>query len=252
MGPSEKIAGSRPWLGITLLGTVLVFTMAAAIGAHQWKSDLFVVHVRAEGNRLMTDMEIMKLAAIPKKARLFDIDLNGVRQRVRQSPFVERVTVRRNVPDEVTLEIEERVPVAALSVDRMLLIDAEGVVLPSVQIGGAGDLPLITGAVPAAECVPGKRVTSPAVRDALLLLDMARTISDECYRRISDVSVTGGETLILHTSEFGVPVIVRRKDLASQMAKFDGFWRSIVYPRGAAALQYVDLRFEDNVVVRWN
>ena len=78
------------------------------------------------------------------------------------------------------------------------------------------DLPVITGAVPAAECVPGKRITSPAVRDALVLLDMARSISDECYRRISDVAVGTGETLILYTAEFGVPVIVRRGDLASQ------------------------------------
>jgi len=252
MGLSETIAGGRPWLGVALLGAVLVFTLVAAIGAHQWKSDLSVVHVRPEGNRLMTDEEVVKLAAIPKQAMLFDIDLQAVRQRLLQSPFIEQVTVRRNVPNEVTLEIEERMPVAALSVDRMLFIDAEGTVLPSVRIADVGDLPLITGAVPAAECVPGKRIASPAVRDALLLLDMARSISDECYRRISDVAVSGEETLILHTSEFGVPVIVRREDMAMQMAKFDGFWRSIVDPRGAADLQYVDLRFEDNVVVRWN
>lgn len=252
MGLSDTIAGGRPWIGIALLGAVLVFTMAAAIGAHLWKADLSVVHVRAEGNRLMTDEEIVKLAAIPKHARLFDIDLQGVRQRLLQSPFIDQVAVRRNVPNEVTIEIEEREPVAALSLDRLLFIDARGMVLPSVRIAEAGDLPLITGAVPAAECVPGKRITSPAVRDALLLLDMARSVSDECYRRISDVSVGAGEHLILHTSEFGVPVIVRREDMATQLAKFDGFWRTIVYPRGAANLQYVDLRFEDNVIVRWN
>lgn len=252
MGLSETITGNRPWFGIALLGAVLIFAMVAAIGAHRWKSDLSVVHVRPEGNRLMTDEEVVSLAAIPNQARLFDVDLQAVRQRLLKSPFVNGVTVRRNVPDEVTLEIDERVPVAALSVDRLLFIDAEGTVLPSVRIADAGDLPLITGAVPAAECVPGKRITSPAVRDALLLLDMARSVSDECYRRISDVAVGSGELLILHTAEFGVPVILRRDDLASEIAKFDGFWRAIVYPRGAADLQYVDLRFEDNVVVRWN
>ena len=252
MGLSETLTGRRPWFGITLLGAVLVATLVVAVGAHRWKSDLSVVHVRPEGNRLMTDEDVVKLAAIPAQTRLFDVDLQAVRGRLLKSPFIDRVTVRRNVPDEVTLEIEERVPVAALSADRMLFIDAEGIVLPSVRIADAGDLPLITGAVPAAECVPGKRITSPAVRDALVLLDMARSISDECYRRISDVAVGTGETLILHTSEFGVPVIVRREDLASQMAAFDGFWRAIVYPRGAADLQYIDLRFEDNVVVRWN
>jgi cell division protein FtsQ len=252
MGMLENITGDRPLAGAVLLGAVLVFTIAAAVGARLWRSDLPVTSVRPEGNLLVPDEEILKLAAIPKDARLFDVDLSAVRQRVRRSPFVDRVSVRRNVPDEVTLEIEERVPVAVLATHQMYLVDARGMVLPSVKTGKAGDLPLITGAVPAAECVPGKRIASPAVRDALLLLDMARAISDDCYRRISDVSVGGGETMIVHTSEFGVPVIVHRGDLASQMAKFDGFWRSVVYPRGAADLQYVDLRFEDHVVVRWN
>jgi cell division septal protein FtsQ len=252
MGISTMLTGHRPWFGVTLLATVVVLTMVAAIGAHRWKADLTVVHVRPEGNRLLSDEDVVALAAIPKKERLFDIDLQAVRRRLLKSPFIEQVAVRRNVPNEITLEIEERIPVAALSADRMLFIDADGVVLPSVDIGEVGDLPLITGAVPAAECVPGKRITAPPVRDALLLLDMARMVSDECYRRISDVAVGPGENLILHTSDFGVPVIVRREDLATQVSKFDGFWRTVVDPRGAADLQYVDLRFEDNVVVRWN
>ena len=66
-------------------------------------------------------------------------------------------------------------------------------VLPSVRIGDAGDLPLITGAVPAAECVPGKRMhICPRYATPWTLLDMARSISDECYRRISDVAVGAG------------------------------------------------------------
>ena len=147
MGLSETLTGRRPWFGILLLGAVLVATLVVAVGAHRWKSDLAVVHVRPEGNRLMTDEDVVKLAAIPAQTRLFDVDLQAVRGRLLKSPFIDRVTVRRNVPDEVTLEIEERVPVAALSADRMLFIDAEGTVLPSVRIADAGDLPLITGAV---------------------------------------------------------------------------------------------------------
>jgi cell division protein FtsQ len=252
MGLSHAVTGSRPWFGAALLGAVVVGVLAAAIGAHRWKAELTAVRVRAEGNRLMSDEEITALAAIPKQARLFDVDLQAVQRRLLTSPFIEGASVRRNVPDEVTIEIDEREPVAALSTDRMLLVDAAGTVLPSVRLAETGDLPLITGAVPAAECVPGKKIVSPAVRDALLVLDLARAISDECYRRISDVAVGTGDYLILHTSEFGVPVILGRDDLAGQMVKFDGFWREIVYPRGAANLQYVDLRFGENVVVRWN
>ena len=46
-------------------------------------------------------------------------------------------------------------------------MDADGIVLPSVRIADAGDLPLITGDVRRRSCVPGKRITSRDVRDAL-------------------------------------------------------------------------------------
>ena len=37
-----------------------------------------------------------------------------------------------------------------------------------------------------------------------------------------------------------------------KLVKLDGFWKEIVYHRGPNDLDYIDLRFADQVVVRWN
>ena len=41
-------------------------------------------------------------------------------------------------------------------------------------------------------------------------------------------------------------------DAAAKLVKFDGFWKEVVVHRGPDELVYVDLRFEDQVVVRWS
>jgi len=47
-------------------------------------------------------------------------------------------------------------------------------------------------------------------------------------------------------------VLFGRGDVAGKMVKLDAFWNEFVHERGAQELQYIDLRFDDQVVVRWN
>jgi cell division septal protein FtsQ len=57
---------------------------------------------------------------------------------------------------------------------------------------------------------------------------------------------------VLFTAETGVPVVLGRGDIAVKLVKLDGFWKQIVMQRGATQLKTVDLRFADQVVVRWD
>lgn len=240
-----------PVAGKILMALLVLAAIGAAFGANMWKRDLSVTKIRTRGNVIVQREEILKLAAIETNARVFDVDLDAVQRRVAKNPFVRAVAVTRDVPDGIIIEVDERKPVAALALDRLLLIDGEGVVLPPVRSDAVFDLPVINGVVSAAGCVPGKTVRSAAVRDALLLLDLAGRIGEESQQRISEVHLRSDGTMLVYTAEYGVPVIIGRDDLAEKLVIFDGFWREIVNHRGAQDLQYVDLRFDDRVVARW-
>jgi cell division protein FtsQ len=235
-----------------LMGGLILAVAAVAIVANIWKRDLPVRSVRPEGNHIVVSSEILRLAAIPKDTKLFDVDLSGVQKRVRQNPFIRAASVNRQGPEGISIAVVERMPVAALVTDQMLYVDEEGIVLPAVRSDRMFDLPVLTGAIPDAECAPGRRLTKEPVLEALQLLILSRRISEDLYRTISEVHVGEDGELTLHTAEFGVPVLVGRGDLPTKLIKLDGFWRGFVDRRGARELQYVDLRFEDQVVARWN
>jgi cell division septal protein FtsQ len=97
---------------------------------------------------------------------------------------------------------------------------------------------------------PGKKLADSSAREALAVLAIARQGSEECYRRISEVHVSDDHDLLLYTNEGGVPVFFGRGETAMKLAKFDTFWEEM--GRSAGDLQYVDLRFQNQVIARWN
>ena len=143
-------------LGVALMIGLLGATIGVTLGAHRWKQDLRVRAVEIVGTRVVSQEEILKLAAIRPDTGLFDIDLRAVQERVASQVYIERVAVSRNVPDGIIIEITEREPVAILPAGKLLAIDAQGRVLPAAWGEALFDLPVLTG-IPAAEMVPGRQ-----------------------------------------------------------------------------------------------
>jgi cell division protein FtsQ len=241
---SKRSALLMVLLAVTLLGV--------AIFANVWKSDLTVASVTVAGNSIVAEKEILVLAGISETTKLFEVDLFAVRKRIEQNHFIRSASVNREVPNRITIGIEERVPIAAVVLDKVFYLDAEGYVLPPVRSENIFDLPVLTGTLQRGELTPGKQCVTASVRDALDILTVAQKVSDESYRRISEVHIEGGKDIIVYAAEFGVPIIFGRGDTAAKLLKLDSFWREFVNYRGAQELQYVDLRFQDQVVVRWS
>lgn len=247
--PSTSDRRSR-WPAI-LMTAMLLIAAGIAIGANMWKRELRVAHLHAHGNRIVTEAEILKLAEIRPNEQLFAVDLHAARMRVQQNLFIKSVAINREAPDGVTITITERIPIAAMVVDRILYLDNEGYVLPPARTDAIFDLPVLTGDLPVAECIPGKAVTSAHVREALDILATAREVGEDLYHLISEVHLEAGRDIVLYTAESGVPVVFGHGDVALKLVMFDEFWKQIVRQRGAAELTSVDLRFVDQVVVRW-
>ena len=245
-GPGHATAVAT---GTTILLTILF--LVAAVAANRWKRDLRVGSIRAEGNRIVTEQEILDLAAVRKGDRLFGVDLLGLRKRVEANPFLRSVEVSRDLPDEILISVTERTPIAVAVGDRQVYLDAEGFVLPPARSAEMFDLPVLTGTLPRSECVPGKAVNDENVREALSLLATARAIDDDLYRLISEIHLDGDRDIVLYTAESGVPVIVGHARGAKKLVELDGFWTGVVARRGAQDLQSIDLRYDDQVVVRW-
>jgi len=240
--------GGVHWLIFIMLA---LGALGAVVWANIWKGDLKVKEVRVEGNRIVHADDILAAAAIQKNEKLFAVDLFAAERRVCRNQFLKSVTITRDVPGRITISLVERVPVAAIVLEKMMYIDDEGYVLPPVRSEYIFDIPVLTGTLPQDELIPGRRISSYAMREALSVLTLAQQIDEQLYRKISEVHAGGKDDLVFYTAEAGVPVIVGHEDIGIKLVKFDSFWRQMVDRRGAQELKYIDLRFQDQVVVKW-
>lgn len=74
------------------------------------------------------------------------VDLDAIRDRLMRYGWVEDARVSRRLPDTVLVDIVERVPAAIWQHrHRLMLIDAQGIVLAPVDVSAMPDLPLVIG-----------------------------------------------------------------------------------------------------------
>jgi cell division protein FtsQ len=254
MSAVHTMTGERPHARRSLALFILGFLVVLAVvwRANAWKEQLSIREIRVNGEHILSAREILDLAGIERTQKLYGLDINAVRRRVESNPYIQSASVTRDVPGTVVITVHERSPVAAIVADRTVYLDDSAHVLPPVKSSLLLDVPILTGVITPSESTTAPGAPASGVREALAFLDTARAFGDDLYHRISEVHIAADGGLICYTAEQGVPVIIGRGEFAAKLARLDAFWKEYVAREGARALEYVDLRFENQVVARWN
>jgi cell division septal protein FtsQ len=70
-------------------------------------------------------------------------------------------------------------------------------------------------------------------------------------RRISEVHVTRNHEIMLITVEGGIPVFCGQGNHGMKLVRLMAFWNQVVRQQGPSQLDYIDLRYDDQVVAKW-
>lgn len=231
---------------------LLLLAVGLIVSANLWKSNLKVKRVTIEGNRIVETAEITQLIKVPKNSQLQDVDLAAVRRDILSHHFIKDAVVERDLPATLKVTVKERVPLAIINSAEILYLDDDGVVLPHSMSKQLFDLPVLTGMPDGLVLTPGTIIKHPDIQEALQILATSKLVNKELSHLLSEVRLRNGGDIVLYAAEWGVPIIFGRGEIANKLVRLESFWNSVVRERGSDNLQYVDLRFDDQVVVRWN
>jgi cell division protein FtsQ len=139
---------------------------------------------------------------------MLSVDLGSARRKLAASPWVERVSIRKDWPRTVHIDIAERTPIAGYLADdgKFRVIDDEGHVIAALD-GQPVDYVTI---VPAGRAtgpgisVPPGGVVPPALTDAARL---ARTLPDDLRTRVNEIGVDQDGNLELHLRPTGTVLL---------------------------------------------
>lgn len=215
-----------------------------------------ITEIRVEGNRFLTREDALKTLGIAPSASVWD-DLDAWEAQLRGHPLVEDVRIARRLPGTLVLEITEPTPVALVPNPTLEPVDASGRFLPVDPAQHRLDLPLM------ALAGGTKRGTPSAAERRLMAGEIARMAQQEpeFLSRVSEVTLHPRGDLRAQfwrrdpTREiWDLPVnLLFRPQLPSRRIQ-EGLrvLKDALSRFGGAEIVDLDLRYEDQVVVRLN
>ena len=136
---------------LTSFASLIVITVLTAAMIYSYSFIVSMPYLQAKeimirGCKELTEKDILSLAGIKPSQSILVVNVGEVGRRIKINPWVREVSVGRELPDRVVIEIQERKPVALLKMDTAFyLVDVEGVTFKKLEIGDEMDLPVLTG-----------------------------------------------------------------------------------------------------------
>lgn len=150
-----------------------------------------VKNITVEGNSKITSEQIISLSKIQKDENMFKISDKEVKAQIKENPYIESIKIKRNIPDGITLVVEER------NVDFMLehgssyaYIDNQGYIL-EISVNEKENTPKISGYQTAQEDIlPGNRLNAEDLKKLNTVIKiMAAAKNNEIDTLITTINI---------------------------------------------------------------
>jgi cell division protein FtsQ len=237
----------------------VVLGIAGVLGAtvyYTFTSSRFNVDsVRARGNHHVDPSEIERIVRTSFPSNLLRIDLAQLRDRIEQLTWARRAEVRRVLPAELIVEIEERRPAVILEIRGDLMIaDSDGILLDRYdEKYGKIDMPVFRGLL--GDSAEGyrrrKEENSERVRVGLRLLAELESGSENYARSISEIDVSDPQNLRVLLVDDTAEIEIGSRDF---LKRFRGLMNSMrkyqELKEQYGEIASVDLRYDGQILYR--
>lgn len=248
-----------------ILILIVLFVIVSAFMSLKWRNIRTIDKVTVTGNYTVTRDEILSAARIKDTISDEDINIDKIQDRIRKHPELKKVYVSKVLPSELKIEVIERRPLAIINGDNeMKLIDDELDVFPFKNSNKLYDLPVISGVRIESSPNQRNRYNKEDLRLALFIILNAYKESKTMYNNISEINLSDSGKVIVYLSEDSSPFYFPRNNSASisdpeyqtlminKLTVFDSYIRQSLDIHLKKQINYVDLRYSDQILVNSN
>ena len=208
---------------------------------------LQVTRIQVNGCQHLDPQAVIQQAGIPSGTNILSLDLDAVRKRLTQHPWIAAAAISREIPDRIRIEIEERKPVALVKGHQFYLADQQGAcfarAVPSEHTG----LPIITGFDPG---TLDSGCNLPREFTVLLENLFLETQLKLPWRLISEIRWNRNTGLSFFTARGGIQVDLGSEDYGIRIAKLEKVLRYLEKKGLQSQLRGIDLSHGNRVFVR--
>ncbi|HIJ81849.1 MAG TPA: FtsQ-type POTRA domain-containing protein [Desulfuromonadales bacterium] len=241
---------ARP-LGTAMAGIAALALVAGLLygGYRATQSATFfrLKHIEVSSAKRLTREEILGLANVDVGKDLLRLNLKQMGESLLQNRWIETVRINRYFPDRISIQLTEREPLAVVNMGFIYYLDKKGAVFKVLNQGDKLDFPVVTG-FREDELASDPKGTAEALRDTCELLKILREKGAFILADVSEIHYDKGFGFTMFTASGALPVKVGSGDFAAKIDRFARIYRDLMAQR--ATLQYVDLDYNDKIIVK--
>ncbi|MBU0650313.1 FtsQ-type POTRA domain-containing protein [bacterium] len=165
-------------------------------------SDMFSLkEIVVEGNKRVSEQTAKDSIEINPNEKIYNINIQEMKNELKQNPLVENVVVKRQLPDRIIIDLQERETFAlVLFKGKFFEVDVNGILL-SAATENKFKVPVIEGIKGIKEINLGSKLDVPKFNKALKVLKEVLT-SDVCkYFNIVKINIANIRQVKLYTQD---------------------------------------------------
>ena len=247
-----RVRRKNPWLALArqFAQAILVVGVPAAAALWLFTSPTFALAAVDVGEHTFVERAWVESTLAPLSGRnLFRVELDEVRRRLAEHPWIERVTVEKRLPNRLRVDWVEKRPAALFrNAASLAYLDAEGrAIAPFDPFRGPSDLLLVSEAAAPDPSAPGG-IAAPQseVVGAYRIAAELETARSDWAATLSEIEVLGNGDYRLHLAALDFPLLVRAGSLAARLRDLPPLLPELERRYGGIA--FIDLRFDRRII----
>ncbi|HSW39981.1 MAG TPA: FtsQ-type POTRA domain-containing protein, partial [Acidobacteriota bacterium] len=255
-----KIAGRRFVATIKVLGRlvapVALVAFVISIFFFASASDRFNIgSISIYGCKELDPRELEEAVRQEFSGNILRLDLQQMKQRLEKKQWVQRVEIRRVLPGDLIIYVQERVPSVILEMQHQLMVaDDEGILLgPYSPRFGRLDVPVFKGILGtnAESYRLNQEENSARIRQGRRMLSEIASGSEEYAGVISEVDISDPDNLKIILMNDPVKLYLGEKDYLKRFLKFMNNPKEYQELKARhSEIETIDLRFDRQIIYR--
>ncbi|MDY6854348.1 MAG: cell division protein FtsQ/DivIB [Thermodesulfobacteriota bacterium] len=232
-----------PLVSIGVLG-VIGYTFLSYLYTSPYFS---VQEIIVNGEKRLTDMEVLNMARIDIGMNILTINLKEASKRIVQHPWIENAQLKRKLPQKIFIRITERDPIAIINLDRLYLIDKQGVIFKEIGPEDTFNLPVLTG-LESADLAANESVSKHLIEKALTAMNEIGKGKALCIDELSEINMDPHSGLTLYTMKDATQIKLGFNDYSKKLDRLKKVIDDLQDRYKKA--DYIDLVYGEKVYVK--
>ncbi len=208
-------------------------------------SDLDVRHIDISGTEVVSE-EVLRASLDPiLRKNILSLDLGQWRKKILQNAWIKEVSIKRDLPSTLLVEIKEREPTAFfLWKGKAYLVDALGIPICAYsQKHSSYDFPFITGLE-----ARSKKETLQKLCLGVEILEKIKKHNPILWEMISEIHVNDENFFTLELRDGSPSLYLDQKDFQKNLDHYLSIKKDI--DAQFEKVEHIDLRWKDRVIVK--